>query len=179
MGRLLVAFAAGLVGAAVIHIVVLFLTPYYSERDIWSRLAERAGLFDIVVLSDAAEGAPPLWSADPLLRAVGCRFDLTDGPVQVSAAAGATFWSLSAYDRKGLNLFSINDKTADATVDIVFATPFQAIELRKDNPEELAASIIVEFGAVEGVVALRAFQPDWTHREAVDAFLAGASCRQI
>ncbi|MBK8458443.1 MAG: DUF1254 domain-containing protein [Phyllobacteriaceae bacterium] len=179
MGRFVVALASGLVGAALIHIVVLFLVPHYSERDAWSRMAERGGLFEIVDLSSAKPREPALWSADPLLRAVGCRFDLSDGPVQLTAPAGVIFWSLSAFDRKGINVFSINDKTADASVDIVLASPFQAIELRKDRPQELADSIVVEVPSPEGLVVLRAFQPDWTHGAAVETFFAEADCQQI
>lgn len=179
MADLLRSVLAGLIGAAVIHIVVLFLTPHYSERDAWSRLEERGGLLETIALTDPPAGSPPLLTADPLIRAVACRFSLADGPVQLVAPQGAVFWSLSAYGRKGLNVFSINDKTADAAVDIVFALPFQAVELRKELPEELAASVIVEIGEPEGLVVLRAFQPDWTYAAAVDRFLANASCRQV
>jgi len=39
VARLLYAVVLGLVGAAIVHIAVLFLLPRLSERDAWSRLA--------------------------------------------------------------------------------------------------------------------------------------------
>lgn len=179
MAKVLLALVTGLVGAAALHILVLFLTPSWSERNAWARFAERGDLFDVVALTEAANGLPPLLADDPLMRAVGCRFDLTDGPARISAPGGVGFWSLSVFDRRGLNLFSINDKTADAALDIVLASPFQALELRKDQAAEQAASIVVETPSNDGIVVLRAFQPDWTWAAAVDAFLGEASCRPL
>lgn len=179
MGRLLLSLVAGLAGAAAVHILVIFLLPFWSERDAWSLMEARADLFEIVALNEPGADTPPLSSADPLLREVGCRFDITDAPVRIAAPGGVEFWSMSVYDRRGGNSFSINDKTADATVDIVLATPFQALELRKDQPADLSASIIVELPSTRGIAVLRAFQPDWTYAAEVDAFLEETSCRPL
>lgn len=179
MARLALSLVTGLLGAVALHIIVLFLVPRYSEHDIWSLMSERADVFSVVNLSEPAPDQPALWSADPLLRGAGCRFDLTDGMAHVTALAAPRFWSMSVYDRHGLNLFSINDKTADANVDIVLATPFQAIELRKAVPDDLAGAIIVEVPEDEGLAVLRTFQPDWTYRPDVDGFLTGIQCRPL
>lgn len=179
MARLGLAILIGLLGAAAIHIVVLFLVPRFSERDIWSRMAARGDLYDVVTLSDGDDGSAPLWSADPLMRAAGCRFDLSDTMARLTAPPGTVFWSLSVFDRHGLNVFSMNDRTADAAVDIVFAKPFQAVELRKAVPPELASSIIVEVQDNEGLAVLRSFQPDWTYKRDVDTFFSDVACNPV
>lgn len=177
MARLALALLTGLVGAAIVHIAVLFLAPRFSDHDAWSRLAAVAELYETVPLTEAAGGARPLLGADPLMRAIGCRFDLTEGIAHITATGEVPFWSIAVFDRGGLNVFSINDKTAGAGVDIVLATPFQAIELRKALPEEFSGSIIAEVPEAEGLVVLRAFEPDWTFAPMVRQFLDAAACR--
>ena len=54
MLRLLYALLVGIVGAGIVHIVVLLLVPSYSERDAWSRLSEMADLYGIAPLDAAA-----------------------------------------------------------------------------------------------------------------------------
>ena len=67
----------------------------------------------------------------------------------------------------------------DAAADIVFAMPFQAIDLRKAIPDELAKSIIVEVQDSEGIAVLRTFQPDWTYKKEVDTFLSKVACAPV
>ena len=45
MRRLLHAILLGLLGAGIVHIVVLLLVPEFSERDAWSRLAMASDLY--------------------------------------------------------------------------------------------------------------------------------------
>ena len=76
MHRLAFTLLAGLVGAGIVHIVVLLLLPQFSERDAWSRLAMAADLYRVVRI-DANAGQPPVVETlDPLFYAAACRFDL-------------------------------------------------------------------------------------------------------
>ncbi|TGV75985.1 DUF1254 domain-containing protein, partial [Mesorhizobium sp. M00.F.Ca.ET.149.01.1.1] len=50
MRRLLHALILGLLGAGIVHIVVLFLVPEFSERDAWSRLAMASDLYKMTRL---------------------------------------------------------------------------------------------------------------------------------
>jgi uncharacterized membrane protein len=179
MARLGLSLLIGIFGAAAIHIVVLFLVPRFSESDLWSRLAQRGDHYEVLPLGDTTASGETLEAADPLMRAVACRFDLADNLARLTAPAGSVFWSLSVFDRHGLNVFSLNDRTADAAADIVFAMPFQAIDLRKAIPDELAKSIIVEVQDSEGIAVLRTFQPDWTYKKEVDTFLSKVACAPV
>jgi len=42
MRKLLYAVLLGLIGAGIVHIVILILLPLFSQRDAWSRLAAAA-----------------------------------------------------------------------------------------------------------------------------------------
>lgn len=178
MLRLAYALLLGLVGAGIVHIVVLFLLPHYTERDAWSQLSAASEFYTVTHIGGSAATTPLVRSVDPLFSAVACRFDLTDGVLHVTASGRAPFWSMSVYDRNGQNIFSFNDRTtSDGSVDFVVLTPVQTIEVRKALPEEFVDAVFVEADIDQGIVVIRAFVPDRTWRTAVGRFLEGVNCR--
>ncbi|WP_315919458.1 DUF1254 domain-containing protein [Mesorhizobium sp. SP-1A] len=177
MRRLLHAIAVGLVGAGIVHIVVLLLVPQFSERDAWSRLSMKSELYTMAELKSETGGAPVVKSVDPLFRAAACRFDLDDGMVKVKAPGQVPFWSLSVYDRNGHNVYSLNDRGATGgALNAIVLTPAQMAEVRKELPEGLEGSVFVEADIGEGIAVIRAFVPDPSWLPAVDRFFAQSSC---
>jgi uncharacterized membrane protein len=177
MLRLLYAILLGLLGAGIVHIAVLFLVPQFSERDAWSRLSMESGLYRMTRLDAEAGVAPVVKSVDPLFYASSCRFDLTDGPLQLRAEGNVPFWSASVYDRAGQNIYSFNDHTStDGTLDFVVLTPTQMLALRNDLPPAFEKSIFVEAPVEEGIVVVRSFVPDATWKKAVEGFLSATTC---
>lgn len=177
MLRVLYALLIGLFGAGIIHIAILFLVPDFSERDAWSRLAMASDFYKITRLDTEVDGGPIVRAGDPLFRAVACRFDLEDGPVQVNAPGLVPFWSMSVYNRSGQNIYSFNDRAAQSgLLDVVVLTPEQMIDLRKDVPAELQRSVFVETQIGEGIVVVRGFAPDESWTKAIGEFLGGAAC---
>lgn len=179
MLRLLHAIMLGLIGAGIIHIVVLLLVPQFSERDAWSRLAMAADLYKVVRFDARRGDAPVVRSGDPLFYSAACRFDLAEGVVHASAPGRPPFWSVSVYNRAGQNIYSFNDRAAsDGTLDFVVATPTQMVEIRKDVIDEFRKSIFVETELDEGIIVVRGFVPDDSWNQAVSAFLDRMSCTQ-
>ena len=177
MARLLFAVVLGLVGAAIVHIAVLFLLPRLSERDAWSRLAAAADLYAVVAADGSDNSQPVVQAPDPQFRAAACRFDLEDGPMRVQAKGSVPYWSTSIYDRSGENVYNFNDRTAaDGALDFVVGTSAQMIEMRKDLPADLASSVFVEADIDEGIVVVRSFVPDDSWAKTIAAYLGSLSC---
>jgi uncharacterized membrane protein len=178
MRKLAYAILVGLVGAGIVHIVILFLLPTLTERDAWTRLANAAALY-VVIPADGSDKSQPVINApDPLFRAVACRFNLEDGPVRLKAEGNVPFWSASIYDRSGQNIYSFNDRTAtEGMLDFVVATPTQMIEMRKDLPAELASAVFVEADVGEGIVVIRSFAPDDSWGSIISTYLKSTTCR--
>ncbi|MGY6708749.1 MAG: DUF1254 domain-containing protein [Rhizobiaceae bacterium] len=176
MTRFAYALLVGVVGAGIVHIAILFLLPYVTERDAWTRMADLGDLHETVLIDE--EQANQLLNApDPLFLAAACRFELADGPVRISAPESVLFWSLSVYDRTGQNIFSLNDRTAsDGELDIVVLKPVHMLELRNVFPEDFASSIFVEADIDTGMVVIRSFLPDESWRARILAYLQGISC---
>ncbi|RWI30292.1 MAG: DUF1254 domain-containing protein [Mesorhizobium sp.] len=177
MRRLLHAILIGLLGAGIVHIIVLLLVPEFTERNAWSRLAMASNLYRMTRLDAEAGGMPVVKSVDPLFYAAACRFDLSDGMVRVKAPGNVPFWSVSVYDRSGHNIYSFNDHSATGRVlDSIVLTPAQMIEIRKDLPEELQGAIFVEAPIDEGMFVIRSFVPDDSWKPTVSRFLEQSSC---
>ncbi|RWO76176.1 MAG: DUF1254 domain-containing protein [Mesorhizobium sp.] len=177
MRRLLHAILLGLLGAGIVHIIVLLLAPEFSERNAWSRLAMASNLYRMTRLDAEAGGTPVVKSVDPLFYAAACRFDLSDGMIRVKAPGNVPFWSVSVYDRSGHNIYSFNDHSATGRVlDSIVLTPAQMIEIRKDLPEELQGAIFVEAPIDEGMFVIRSFVPDDSWKPTVSRFLEQSSC---
>ena len=177
MYRLARAIVLGLLGAGIVHIAVLLLLPYVTERDAWSELANAAPLYTPARISEADSALSLGRAGDPLTEAVACRFSLEDGPLHVASGGVVPFWAMSIYDRKGQNIFSFNDRTAvDGKVNFVVLTPAQTVELRKDMPADFAEAVFVEADIEEGIVVVRALVPDESWRETVSSFVSGIAC---
>lgn len=177
MFRLVHALLLGLIGAGIVHIVVLFLLPHYTDRDAWSQLSAASEYYTTTHIGGSAATTPLVRSVDPLFSAIACRFDLADGVLHVKAPGRVPFWSMSVYDRNGQNIFSFNDRTAsDGSVNFVVLTPVQTIEVRKALPEEFVDAVFVEADIEQGMIVIRAFVPDRTWRTAVARFLEGVDC---
>jgi uncharacterized membrane protein len=176
MTRLLYAVLVGVVGAGVVHAVVLLLLPHYTERDAWARLSARADFYTFTRIS--GENAPPVIGAiDPFFDAVACRFDLSDGAVHVQATGRIPFWSVSVYNRRGQNIYSLNDRAQTlGDLDLVLVTPAQMLELKKNVPKEFEKSVFVEADVGRGIVAVRGFVPDQTWEKSIARYLGDAQC---
>jgi uncharacterized membrane protein len=175
--KLLYAILVGLVGAGIVHIVVLLLLPELSERDSWSRLGEVAGLYIPVAADGSDQLAPVIEAADPQFRAIACRFDLEDGALRVQMSGTVPYWSTSIYNRSGQNIYNFNDRTAEGgALDFVVVTPAQMIEMRKELPAELASSVFVEADIGEGMVVVRSFVPDDSWTKMISTYLKSVSC---
>jgi uncharacterized membrane protein len=181
MRKVLYAILLGLLGAGIVHIVVLILIPEFAERDAWSRLATQSDLYTMMRLDDQAGGPPVVKTVDPLFYAAACRFDLSDGIVRLqSSVKNLPFWSMSVYDRNGHNLYSFNDLSAtDGKLNAIVLTPAQMIGVRKVLPEGLEGSVFIELPITEGIAVIRSFVPDASWKPTVARFLDQASCDVI
>ena len=177
MVRALYAAIVALVGAAIVHITVLLLLPNFSDRDAWARLAEAADYYKPVRIDAAAGEVPIVRSLDPLFYASACRFDLSDGPVRVHTPGNVPYWSVSIYNRGGQSVYAFTDRATDTgQLDVVVLSAAQMIETRKQLPDEVRNSILVEAPVGQGIVVVRSFVPDISWQPTATRFLRNLAC---
>lgn len=174
MAKIVRLLLLGLVGAAIVHIAVLLLVPFYSSKNAWSHLEALGDGYRFHYLS---EKSGLVSDQDPLMEQAACRFDLTDGPVHITAKGNPPFWSLSIYAPNGDNLYSINDNVShDRELDLIIADPIGIAALRAEGVQNDGRSIIIEQDISEATVVLRSFVPDASWQQQVKNFLSQANC---
>lgn len=177
MLRVLHALLLGLVGAAIVHVTILFLLPHYSIHDAWTRLSAVTPLYATVRLDRETLGDAVPVPANPFIQAAVCRFDMADGILRVRGSGRVPFWSMSIYDEKGLNVFSISDRiTGGQAPDLVVVTPERMLRMRQEVPPAFQESIFVEADTEEGILLFRVFVPDETWEGVTSAFLDQIRC---
>ena len=177
MRRTLFFIIGGLLLGGIIHIAIVFLVPHYAGRDAWTQMAAfgRDNQFHVLDLSRA--GSEPLALLDPRMLHAVCRFSLDDAPVHITATWREEFWSVAIFDRRGRNIYSLNDRSADRThLDLAVITPVQMAQLRRDPPAALDTAIVVELPLTEGFALLRMFVPDETALASTREALQTADC---
>jgi hypothetical protein len=75
----------GLLLGGIIHIAVVFMVPYYANRDAWAQMDTFGADDEFHVLPLPEAGAEPLTSLDPRMLHAVCRFSLSNGPVRITA----------------------------------------------------------------------------------------------
>ena len=202
MRSLLLTLVAGIVGAGLLHIVIVFTVPYFAPADAWARVSaldeagrfypvERiasAGAFPGEAAGDSPSGNATKQEVDAALAAHDnafvrtrvCRFSLAEAPIRIHAEGRVPFWSLSVFNPRSNEIFSINDRTVDGAMpDIALATAAQTSRLRESLPDALANSVMVETPSAEGFVLLRTVIPDESWETAADTFLDAATCAPL
>ncbi|EAU40209.1 hypothetical protein FP2506_11652 [Fulvimarina pelagi HTCC2506] len=193
MGRFILAILIGLVGAGLVHIAVVFMIPRVSDNSAWSRLSSLGEYFQVVRIaplrdSSSSASEPPSETprerfafADPAFIVASCRFELGDGPVEITANGTIdNFWSASIYDSQGGNIYSINDRAAiDGIVNLVVGTPQQIEEVRATTLLEDSPALPVIVDVLRGYVTVRVLIDEESKRAAADSFLRSVTCLPI
>ena len=176
MLRLAHAILTGLIGAALLHLIIVFALPEFTGRDAYSRVLALgpAGSFHPLGKSGAAG---PLAPDDPFVQASVCAYDVTASPRVVTASGDPAFWSFAVFDKAANEVFSLSDRSIEnGGLAAILATPAQAARLRKADPGLMERVILVETEGNEGYVVLRSLAPHASlEPEALD-FLKSARC---
>jgi uncharacterized membrane protein len=168
---------AGLLGAVIVHLVVILLFPAIGSNDVWSAMDGQGGDGRFAVLPQPEAGVAERAYLDPMMVHAVCRFDrLGEAPVRIVAALEDVFWSAAVFDRRGRNLFSVNDRTAAAPLDLLIVGPADPAALQRAAAAVLEESVVVDLSIDSGLVVLRAFARDATMLPELRAMLGAADC---
>jgi len=177
MRRTLLFALGGLLLGGIIHIAVVFMVPLFASRDAWAQMKQfgRDGRFHALPVPEA--GSEPLASLDPRMIYSVCRFSLGSGPVRIRASLPNDFWSVAIFDRRGRNVYSLNDRSAERSrLDMAIVTPVQMAQLRQDPPPSLETAIVIELPIDVGFALVRVFVADDTLLAGAAKALATADC---
>lgn len=173
--------AGAMVFAALVHIGSVFALPAFSSDDGWSRLSRAMQPNRFTMLERGPAGETLLPFEDPRTFVGACIYDLTAGPVRVTADfTGGGLVIISFHDRRGGAFYGLNDRGGlrgklDALV--VTGAHLQAIEAATPD-DETGQELRLLSPTQSGYVIARSVIMDGSDVEAARRRLASLACAQ-
>lgn len=96
-----------LVSGGIIHIVATIVLPHLATANGVQRLSAGLPANAMRVMPPAHAEAQPLPFMGPDTRIAVCRYDVSDGPIAVSAVLPDKGWSLAIYSAQGDNFYVV------------------------------------------------------------------------
>lgn len=167
----------GIIGAAIVHLTIIFLLPSLSANNSWRLVADNTEIGIPIPIDNSIADEEQNLFLDPLFEAAACRYDLTEGIMRVTANGSALLWTIAVFDTSGTIIFSANDRIADSPiVDLAIVNPAQLRFARQNTPDDLAQSLIAAADQNEGFVLLRVYAPDPSWKSSATEFLNSMQC---
>ena len=115
--------------AGLIHIVAVLMLPMLAPRNAQARLAELGPVNTMIELPAAAPGKQAMPMMAPDVRYAFCRFDLSNGPVRLSATIADDLWLIGLYTAEGDNFYAVaGADLKKANIELVIASADQTVE---------------------------------------------------
>ncbi len=158
-GEAAASVAATAILAALVHLIVVLIVPLVATHDAFARLEPLGALDETILLPRPGPSATLMPYADPAVAMSFCRYDLTQGPLRITAPSGRAFASISFHTRRGLVFYALTDRAAThGVIDAVLATPDDVRTLAAhDDEEDPSRDLRIAAPSPQGYVAMRVF----------------------
>ncbi|HEX8900849.1 DUF1254 domain-containing protein [Vitreimonas sp.] len=141
---------AALISAVLIHFAIIYAVPHVLMNVAITRLSEM-GLNRWQLAPRVTEQSRQIVRPSPDFAYSACTYDLSRGPIVISAAPWREYWSLSLYAGNSDNFFVIDDREAHNGAEITL--------VRRGRPHPEGASMVVESPSARGIALIRRLAP--------------------
>lgn len=178
--RWLLWLIAGVLLGGIVHLVTMLVLPRTASHDAYARLTPIAPVNTVAPIPPPTAQNAMLPFMDPAFAAAVCRYDLSDGPIKLTAPVSAAYTSVSFYTRRGISYYAINDRAAGRrTIELDLMTTAQRNALPEDEDITAADRLIVESPTQTGLIVLRALAPEPSLMPVAHGALAAAKCEKL
>jgi uncharacterized membrane protein len=170
-----------LCSAGVAHIVTIFALPVIGSTSAYERLKPQLPVNAMAVLPPAAPGTTHIPFLSPDMRYAMCRYDISSGPVAVSAVLPEAGWSLAIHAPDGENFYLVpgqDQRRTEIAFTITRTSERSLIATPGVRRSDVDATQVTSPRA-DGLVVLRAPVRGTAYRAETEAILKAASCRAI
>ena len=168
----------GIVLGAIVHLTTVLLLPRTATQDAYSRLAAITQVNAVIPIQQPASGQALLPFMDPAFAVAVCRYDLTQGPLKLSAPLSQAYTSVSFYTRYGAPYYAITDRAAGRrSIDLDLMTERQHSEMPEEEDVTAADRLIVESPTPTGLIVIKALSPEPSQLAMAQRAVAGAKCQ--
>jgi uncharacterized membrane protein len=141
---------AAFIVAALTHLAFI----HYMPRVLMGVAIDRVGngQFNAWRVSDrVTETSRTIVRPSPDFAYSACPYDLSDGPMVITATPWDAYWSLSLYARNSDNFFVIDDREAQSGAEVTL--------IRRGRVHPEGASMVVESPSTRGIALIRRLAP--------------------
>jgi uncharacterized membrane protein len=174
--RWLLWLLAGVLLGGIVHLSTVLALPRTAAHDAYARLLPITPVNKMVSL--AASATPVLPFMDPAFATAVCRYDLSRGPLKLTAPVSQAYTAVSFYTRYGIAYYAINDRAAGRKViELDLMTTRQHEQMPEEEDVTAADRLIVESPTPTGLIVLKALSPEPALMPMAQAALASAQCK--
>ena len=158
MSRLLPAGLWGLATifvAGIVHLGSVLLVPRLATETAFVRLSSAGRAASVVALPPASGAQSPVPFRDAALSSAVCRYDLSAGPVRVTAAVvDGDFTAVSFHSRAGRPFYGLTETSAvDGKIEVLLVTAAQLARIEAaDSGDEPIRDVRIAAPEDEGFV---------------------------
>jgi uncharacterized membrane protein len=171
--------AGGALLGGVIHICATFAAPVLGSGHAFEELRASLPLNKMVVLPPPAPGRQILPYLPPDMMYAMCRYELTGGPISLTAAAAGPGWSLSLHTPHGDNFYVLPGQQLQrdevSFLLVAGGNTEAATAQRRASPTDTQ----VASPTTEGLIVVRAPVVGLAWLAQTDALLRRSSCTQV
>ena len=160
--------------------------PYVSQGDAWGRLKDHTKVNELAILPGIEGKNRPIAFMAPDVRYATCRYDLSNGPLQLRAPLPNDLWSIALYSRHGENYYLISGRDVQAKAVNLLLVVDKTIDNEKQVEQNIPVNgantlreITVSAPAETGIIMIRAPIPNPAFANEVSELLKQAFCRPI
>ncbi len=167
-----------LVCGGIIHIAATLIVPNFASGSGIARIAGALPVNRMRVLPPATAETQLLPFTSPDMRLAVCRYDVSDGPVNISAVLPEKGWSLSLYTMNGDNFYIVPAQElvqSDVKFQLVLQSERFLGLFHVGRPIEAAGSQIA-VPQPQGLMVVRAPLRGRAYQSETEAYLQRARC---
>jgi uncharacterized membrane protein len=169
--------AGGALLGGVFHICATFAAPVFSSGHAFEELRASLPLNSMVVLAPPAPGRQILPFLPPDMLYAMCRYELTGGPVSLTAAVAGPGWSLSLHTPQGDNFYVLPGQQLQGGEVSFLLVP--SAEAAQPQHHATPTDTKVASPTTEGLIVVRAPLIGLAWLAQTDALLRRSSCTQV
>jgi len=161
MSKWLLWLMGGIMLGGIVHLATVLWLPRTATQDAYSRLLPVTPVNQVTTLPEPSPEKGLLPYVDPAFATAVCRYDLSEGPLQLSLNVSQAYTSVSFYTRYGRPYYAINDRAAGRRViELDLMTEQQHNEMPEEEDVTAADRLIVESPTRTGVIVMKALAPE-------------------
>ncbi len=162
----------------IVHLSTVLAMPQAAMQDAYSRLAPLTPANAVVPLAAPSAQDATMPFMDPAFAVAVCRYDLSAGPLKLSAPLSQAYTSVTFYTRNSVAYYAINDRAAGRrAIELDLMTEEQRAQVPEEEDVTAADRLIIESPTRRGLIVLRALAPEPGLMTMARRALAGAQCR--